>query len=44
MWRNAELEVQKTVLLEKENLILDHVFFLLTFQVRHSYLECGLGI
>ena len=26
MWRNAELEVHETVLLEKENLILDHVF------------------
>ena len=28
MRRNAELEVHKTVLLEKENLILDHIFLL----------------
>ena len=27
MWRYAELEAHKTVLLEKENVILDHAFF-----------------
>ena len=32
IWHNPELDVCKTVLLEKHNRILDHVFFSLTLE------------
>ena len=40
MWNNAELEVHKTVLLEKENLILD-VFLLTLYFWKPFYPFCG---